>query len=265
MYRKNLDLVMVSILGLVPLVLVWLGVNDVAGRLVLALLLTFLLPGYALQAAMINAPTLGKAERLLLRLGLSLAVAILGGLILNLTVWGLRSSTWAASLGAVTAAGCLVAIVRRRGIRAVSSPALPHFHGSVQLMPLGLAGLMGIAAVVILVRSVMLASDFAARDPAVEVVQLWALPETVDGQTTLQVGIANRQGDTATYRLQLQQGGQLLQEWPAITLSAGEQWETRVTLPGDLADAVPIDVLLYRPDSPIAYRHAQVWLNATQP
>jgi uncharacterized membrane protein len=262
MYRRNLDILIVSILGLVPLGLVLLGVNDVAGRLVFALLLTFLLPGYALQAAMITTPTLGKAERLLLSLGLSLAVAILGGFILNLTAWGLRTSSWAVWLGAITVAGCLAAMVRRHGIRAASRPGPPQFHGFAQLVPLGLAGLMVIAAVVIVVRSVMLASDFAARYPALEVVQLWALPETVNGQITLHVGIATRQAETATYRLRLQQGGQLLREWPTITLSAGEQWEIRVTLPGNLTDAVPVDALLYRQGAPVAYRHVQVWLNA---
>jgi len=263
MSRRYLDLVLVGVVVLIPLGLALSGVNDTAWRVGFGVPLTLFLPGYAILAATLPHSTLDKAERVLLSLGVSLVVTILGGLILNLTPWGLQSLSWAVWLGGVTLTACLIALLRRPA--SLRQPGLlrPRFSAG-QLAGLTLAGLVLIATAVVTLRAVALASDYAAAYPAVEVVQLWAVPQTVDGQHALRIGIANHTTEMATYRLRLQQASRVLEEWPIITLPPGEAWNTRLTLPDDLSTALPVDALLYRQGAPIAFRRAQVWLETAQ-
>lgn len=263
MNRKHLDLALVSIWGLVPLILALTGVHDLPWRLAFGIPLALLLPGYALLAATLPQSTLDKAERLLLSFGLSLVVTILGGLLLNWTPWGLEGLSWAIWLGGVTLVACLAALLRRAA--SLPQPALRRPRLSLrQLAGLGLAGLVVMAAAVVTYRAVALASDYAAAYPAVDVVQLWAVPESAGDKHSLRLGVANLTNAPATYRLRLQQASRVLQEWPAITLLPGQEWGTRLVLPADLSSALPLDALLYRQNAPIAYRRAQIWLNSGQ-
>ncbi len=85
-----------------------LGVNVVAVRVALALPLCFLLPGYVLQAGLFCAPGIEQRYRVMLVPALSLAVLVLGALLLNLLPGiGLRRSSWALLLLAVVLAGAL--------------------------------------------------------------------------------------------------------------------------------------------------------------
>ena len=80
---------------------------------VVTLPLVFILPGYALTCALLPTVKFG-AERFVLSLGLSLAAVIVGGLLLNLTPFGLQTDSWAILLGGITLGASAVAIVRRR-------------------------------------------------------------------------------------------------------------------------------------------------------
>src|ERR1041385_5140733 len=83
MPRLSTDLVWVAVVATLAFVSRFLPVGDAVHSL-LAGPAVLLLPGYALAAALL--PRLPSSlERLLLGLGLSLALAVVGGLLLNLT------------------------------------------------------------------------------------------------------------------------------------------------------------------------------------
>src|SRR5947209_13497361 len=109
------DILVVIILSIIALVLAFIAPADWLPFRILTLPLVLLLPGYALTSALLPRQTLGIAERLLLSLGLSLTIVILGGLVLNQTPFGLAKSSWAVLLTGITLSACIVAFIRRQG------------------------------------------------------------------------------------------------------------------------------------------------------
>ena len=94
----------------------------------LALLFVLALPGYAITAAIFPWKILTGLERLLFTVGLSLTATILCGLVLNLTPWGLQTTSWTVLLSIVTLVASLAAMQRRRIERAkIPDPEKPHF------------------------------------------------------------------------------------------------------------------------------------------
>ncbi|MDQ6673875.1 MAG: DUF1616 domain-containing protein, partial [Chloroflexota bacterium] len=92
------DLIVVVCLAVAALSAVVLGLGTLWVRASLAGPLVLVLPGYALVRALLPARPRRLAELLLLSLGSSLAIAVLGGLVLNLTPWGIRAESWAVFL-----------------------------------------------------------------------------------------------------------------------------------------------------------------------
>src|SRR5207249_3376625 len=83
--------------------------------IVLALPLVFVLPGYTLTEILFHKRSLDISHRLVLSLGLSLAIDILGGFMLNLLPGGLQAISWAVLLGLFTAVCSLFVVYLRRG------------------------------------------------------------------------------------------------------------------------------------------------------
>lgn len=83
-------------------------------RYVLASLMIFFLPGYALSEAIYpKQDALDGLERLALTIGLSITLVPLTGLALNLTPWGIGLDSIAASLSALTMAIAVLAAQRK--------------------------------------------------------------------------------------------------------------------------------------------------------
>lgn len=83
-------------------------------RASLALLLTFVLPGYSLVAAAFPPAALSRVQRVMAVVAASLMSSILGGLALGQTEPGLTRGTWALLLAGIAAAGSAAALVRWR-------------------------------------------------------------------------------------------------------------------------------------------------------
>src|SRR4051794_12377385 len=109
MNSRRIDLAVVSALALLGLGVALVGSGNVVLRTLCVLPLVFVLPGYALVAVVFPNGALGYAERILFSVGMSLAIAIFGGLLLNLLPWGLQATPWAILLAGTTLIGCLVA------------------------------------------------------------------------------------------------------------------------------------------------------------
>lgn len=256
MHARSPDLLATSGLALGAATLLALAGDLTLLRLLASLPLLFVLPGYALTAACFPRHEFGWAERAASALALSLISAILGGLLLNLTPWGLQASSWVGLTLALTLGGCAVAAWRRRGYeRAQDWPAIGL--RAEQLVVLALAGIL-------VGWAVTMAVSEGQRTPAPDYVHLWVLPDPTRPSQAMQVGITGRGEDVpAAFRLQLKRGNYLLREWDRVGLDASGAWQTTVELRDLQAGSGALEALLYRIDAPdTVYRRVAHWPSA---
>jgi uncharacterized membrane protein len=203
--------------------------------------------------AVFPSPTLGVPKRLIFGLGWSLAVAVLGGIVLNWTPWGLQRSSWSVFLSGITLGASAVALVRR-----LRYPAVNRNPTRIGIdLPQGL--LVGLAVLVV-VAALAVAYLGAVLQPRVGFTQLWMLPTDETEWEAVQLGVRNMDSTTMQYSLQVEIAGDVVREWPTIELAPGGQWEAVVTLPEDQLGSSPVEAVLYRVDSPrTVYRHVTLW------
>lgn len=225
-------------------------------RVVVELPLVLVLPGYALMAAAVPRPVLGAVDRLVFALGSSVAVAILAGLVLDFTSWGLRRTSWAVALAGVTvAAAAVAAFVRRpKSSRRDGASATPA-PGPVLL--LCAAALLALAAVGI-ARSGALRSERASS-----FTQLWMLPARIHGESALRIGVVNHEGVPETYRVVTRAGSTVLASWPRVVVPSGGRWTRTVVVRARPSVRTRIETDVYRTEAPNAvYRSVTAWVTA---
>jgi uncharacterized membrane protein len=140
--RRQNDLLLVIAL---TLILVGLTVSSILPPILLGMLVfpfVLILPGYALICAIFPESRLPRLERFLYVLGISLAVIILSGLLLNLTSWGLQTNSWLFILSVVTVGASMIAIRRRSQLSVKESTPVRFSLQVRQLIFLGLAIVM---------------------------------------------------------------------------------------------------------------------------
>lgn len=191
----------------------------------LSIILVFVLPGYALVNLLFPENHLELAESIALTLGLSLATAALGGLILNWLPWKLETHSWTVLLGSITFFACVVALLRQQhpGAR---PPAFVKVKLSFSLND-GLFFLMAGIGVVI---AFTLANKGEVTQNNADFTQLWILPDDV-ADSTVEVGINNHEGEMIQYRLLFKVNGEVEKEIPMIELKSGETWVNSFPLP----------------------------------
>jgi len=243
MLRRSADLLAAGLFTITAAVVILVGVRSSAIRLLAAIPLVFLLPGYALTAALIPKSTLGFPERIGLSLGLSLAVVALGGLVLDWMPWGLRADSWVILLFSVTVGTSLVALLRRRASTGSMPRRLAMGLTAHQIMLFGLAALLASSAIVL-----VLVGELKQQRRAFT--QLWILPANEVEQHTVRVGIHSMESSTKQYRLQIAVAGDTATEWPLIELQPGERWEDKFVFSAEQAKTGMVEAKLYVLDSP---------------
>jgi uncharacterized membrane protein len=253
------DLQVVAVVGLAALIAVLLTPAHNPLRVVLGLALVLVLPGYPIATKM-HQPMHPRArrpsEQLLLTCGLSLAITVLSGLLLNLTPLGISQSSMAGLLVLITEVTCAIAVWRRPSalarIEASStltpaptspSPSLAWRRHAVLL---GFAGLVTAGALVA-------AGLGATHKPAAGFTQLWMLPSS-DNSGQVVVGVRSQEPTSTRFRVRLLVDGRKTHQW-RIRLAPGAQWGTTVAVP----PGTRAQVLLYQVDGSSAttpYRQA---------
>jgi uncharacterized membrane protein len=253
------DILVVIALTIIAVALAFVLPPDwVPGRIVI-LPLVLVLPGYALMSALFPRREFGIPERLVFSLALSLVIAVLGGLLLNLTPWGLRAGPWAVLLGGITLGACAATFVRRRG-QAISNSGWLR-AGNIGLnfrqgLLLGLAGLIVCGAVAVSIIG-------AERQPYPGFTQLWILPAGgANPKNAVRLGVSNMESTAMQYRLAVSVDGKVVKEWPSIDLNPHEKWEATLLLPQTgHAGTAKVEAGLYRTDAPATiYRDVVLWL-----
>ena len=245
MFRKNLDLVFVSLTSIISALLGISGWHSSALLSVFGILLVLVLPGYVFSQLL--QPHLPFEERLLVTLGLSVVIDGLSGLILNLTSWGLTSSTWGLWLATVTLVGVCFLWPRREESERTSLIIWPKITWHPVL-------LYGLGFVFILLAFGI--ARFSSTRLDSPLTMLWADYDHTNPQV-LNFGILNKEGKTMAYDLVIEQNGVKAREWDGIQLEHGNTFSGQLSFQQN--PQYPVNVLLYLPNLPSqVYRQVKI-------
>ncbi len=258
--KKNLDLLAVVLLAALSAAAVLSGHNLGWFGLVFALLL----PGYVFSAALFA--ELEFIARLLVSLALSMAALILGGLLLNLTAWGLTQRAWMVYLLAATGAGILLVFLRRIRDR-LSAPGEPairetgqdaHAAASRSILPrIDLRAVLLVGLAVGLVSISFSIAQFSATRNNPAFTMLWADYDRNDPALPLLLGVQNEEGRASVYNLVIEVNGSVYQKWNNLSLANNQRFGAKVEFAKQPSG--PVLVLLYQAAAPdTVYRHVLV-------
>ena len=261
--RRNLDIFMAVFAGLGATALVLAHLNGDLLGILIGLLLVFVAPGYIISVALFPESTWSFMERTILTMGLSLAVSVLGGIILYAMKIPLLAETWALFYGSIILVMGAIAIIRRLikeyPARRKSDRA-PESHTHLMPRP-GQLALFGLA-VLIFLSAMVLAQNVARVYPDTEIVQLWMLPGESSAGPSVRIGAMVNGSAPEEYSLWLERGGYTVQTWPHLTFEPDKRWEITVQVNPNMPGTGPIEAFLYRYDQPtIPYRHVTLWMD----
>jgi uncharacterized membrane protein len=211
-------------------------------RAVFLLPLALFLPGYALAANVFPAGGIGGAERCVYAVVLSIAVAAVGGLLIQVPL-NLSREVWALTLAGVT-----IAAAARGTLKLPRAAAGPDLSAA---WPRPLALVLLLAATGLAVVAVVSATNGLHEAQAkIRFTSFWMLPASTDGGM-VSVGIRNHEGRRAHYRVELQRSGRTFRV-AKVALKAGEAWEQPFAVGKGPAD-VPVRAELSREGTPYRY------------
>jgi uncharacterized protein DUF1616 len=245
--RKNLDL-LIAVVAAAASVAVIRSLPSVPLRTAFALPLLFVLPGLTLGAALFPGRGLDLERRLLLQVGLSLSVGVLGALVLDVT-FGLYRFSWAVLLGAITGVGAAAAAARRIGLDS-SGPDL-RLPRRLDVALVGIA-LAVVAGSVVFARTPLAASNVQGYTA------LSILP--VHGHTrAARLEVSSGELRTVSYLLKLHVGPRLITA-RRLTLAPSSSWQRTVRLsPKQMSGRPWITARLYLRGHPHrAYRSVRI-------
>jgi Protein of unknown function (DUF1616) len=237
---RDLSLVVAALL--VSLLLLALPFGGLP-KAILLLPLVLFLPGYALSAALFPPGALPPAERAIYSVALSIATAVLAGLLWQFA-FALTRTSWALLLAAITLAGCAVA-QGRRGPNPHRSPSRNSPIGASPWprldLPTAVTVLLGVAAAI---AAIAIATDGLQEQRAKSHFSaLWVVPRT-PGSEAVEIGIQNHQGSTHVYRLEVEAAGRDIHHWRGRLASRANK---RLLLaPGSVPSGMQLIVSLFR-------------------
>src|SRR6266852_2586405 len=234
MRLKNLDLI-----GAILIAAINVGWTQIPNRplivgIILALPLTFILPGYTLTQVLfrkrssdqsldssnniILRPSLkigqpvGGADQIILSLGLSMAIDVLVGFSLNVFPIGLQALSWTLSLGLITTVfALLAALLRRRDIVTIERVSRPRVT-IYDCILFGLAILIATAAIWF--------SIIRPLQPQPSFTQFWMLPSNQTANScAVRIGVQNQESTTIEYRVVVIMNGAILHTWLSVVLA----------------------------------------------
>jgi uncharacterized membrane protein len=246
---SNNLLVILIAAGLGTASLIWLATMFSMVQAILGLVVILVLPGYVLVELLMGRRTLGTSQHLFMSLITSVAIAILGSLLLNQLPLGVRLDSWVALYVSATAGGGLLAWLlrnRRRGTTTVTHRVPVRIS---QLVFIGVA-------VAIAAEALMLAHAPAAPENYTGYTMMWLTPVQGEAANQLQLGIDSKEFASTQYKLELRVDGQIAQEWATIELAPNQQWHASLALSEDQMGSSTLEANLYRLDRPDElYRH----------
>lgn len=268
---RNLDLVLIIIIVAMNVVWTLMAIHFVLVGIILALPLIFYFPGYALTQTLFRKkereqgtsmftdlatqPELkighpvGRTDQLVLSLGLSMAIDVLVGFLLNILPIGLNALSWILSLGFITIICVVLTIFLRRKDVAKGAGTRTRIH--LRLQDYLLLGL-----VLLVVTSALWLSFVRPVQPDPSFTQFWMLPANQASKScVVSVGIQSFESTSQTYRVVIMANSTQTNAWSSIALAPQQKWVQSVAIAPGAVSSVLIEAQLYRNDRPdTAYR-----------
>jgi uncharacterized membrane protein len=264
---RYLDLLWVIVLAVLLLLFVQWGVKSTWLRAAVSLPLALFGVGYAASAVLYPLRTLEGSVRLMLSLGLSLVILVLGGLALHLLPIGVQAASWAWLLYSVSVSLALTALFRRWLAGGVLDGGRPGGRRRLELPPdlqdwtlrPGLAVLL-MGALVVASFSLGLAGRPAPTDAYQGYSLLWIVEDPHAENPVVEVGVRSMEFTPETYRVLLLADGQVVEEWPSITLAPKHEWRVVFELSDYWQGAGALEAQLFREQRPdVPYRQVRLW------
>lgn len=239
-------------LGLLALTIVLWVLLTIEGlffpvRLIASLLFIAFLPGYAMVSVLFRRDALDITDLAAFTVSFSLGITMLGGIIMNLTPFGLSEAGWRLWLAGFTIVGLTISLFRieTKADDYGGTNRRPHNLSTSHLMIFA-------AAIVLFGMSIAIAYEGDRTRLKEAFSQLWLLWRD-EAQGAVDMGINNLESQTQSYRLVLFSGGAIIHEWD-ITLEAEESWQVLYVIPRHFLQTTEIRLVLYHADSEEAYR-----------
>jgi uncharacterized membrane protein len=244
--KRNLDLI-----GILLLIIIVVGsdlITPAPGLLDVVLSLPFILfaPGYVIITALFPEEEVGKAEVIALSIGLSLGIAVIGGLIIYALGAPLNRTNWMILLSVIILFFGFLTLLKRAAFRRDETFERSRLQlGAHQILLMLVTSLILLAAVGIAVNA-------AINQPSEGFTELWILPveEAPDTTHNVEIGVKNDEGEPVTYEVELRVDGRLEKKWDDIELTQNDSWEIVYELSPNSTQTQTLVVSLYRADNP---------------
>lgn len=230
-------------------------------RVIFAVPLTLIFPGYAIVAAAFASRPLAWPERVPLTLGISLACLALSSLVLNYTPGGIRGLPWVLILVLIVFFCCRSAAKRRgragrRRGRAEREADPPPKLGK----PRPATAILATIALAMVAAALVLAQETFEDNSAAGYTQLWISPPKPT-ESSARLGVTSEQQETRNYRLVVEVEGE---DRPLVETFELEPSQTHLTtVETDTTDPVGVEAKLYlRSEPDRVYRRVSTLLNA---
>lgn len=229
-----MDIVAAVAIGIIAIVLTQLGVGGLSIPVAIALL--FFVPGHTVMGLLVapsnssfsgrsRAAGLDNLDRVIISIALSLALGALGGVLLNLTPWGLTATSWEVYFTAITIIAGVPVLLRRRAIRLSPAPA-----AAARRLPFSLQeGILFGFAVILVLAAVGIARVGAQQQYFPGFTQLWIRHL---GTNDVRLAVRNRDHHINEYSLRVALDRRQVTIWHLIVLKPGQKWARDLALPG---------------------------------
>lgn len=247
--NRNVDLIVIFAWAAVTVLAVALSENQLL-RLALALPLLLLFTGHSLLRAVGSIAT-STAEHVIYAVGLSIAVSLASGFLLN-RLGALVPLGWALALLTIVSVSLAIVLWRRR-------TDAPYFAlGNLQGLRTRHLAMVGIATAVIGVAYQLAAQD-AAKERQFNYVDFWIVADT-KAPGGLIVGIENSELKPQLFDIEVRSASQVVAAWRAVALDPGDQWTRDLSLSADQQHPKKVFARLYRHDNGKLYRQVSAIL-----
>lgn len=249
-------------------------------RIILGLIFILFLPGYSLISALFPKKNdLDKVERIALSFGLSIAVTVLMGLLLNYTPFGIRLIPCLFSLSIFTALMGSIAYIRRwkvpKGDRFTIK--FQHYFNYIPRVFKQKSKIDKYLSIVLIISIIFAISmtvySITTPKPDEKFTEFYILGShgkasdyptnlTVGKKGTILVGIVNHEYNQITYNIVLKLNGKTIKN-ENISLSHNEKLEKRYTFnASQKGKNQKLEVLLYKlPNNFNVYKSLHLWIN----
>jgi uncharacterized membrane protein len=268
MHRRYYDLILIVMIVIVNIIWAALPGHLPLVGTILALPLVFVLPGYTLTEILFNKRVQDIIHRVLLSLGLSLAIDIFGGFLLNVFPTGLREMPWAILLGLITILFSLWVVYLRQktflGNNYLTNNIYPTDTNTLKisnetpfrfiLVVLSFAGI-----IFSIVYSVISVNQVSRQG----FTQLWMLPLAQSSNScSVSVGIRSFESAPVTYKLVMTVDSVPVRTWSSILLLPEQQWSQQIPLAPKTGGSKDVEADLYRVSlSGVVYRDVHLLFN----